>query len=599
MAEPTLIVEAAFAGGASTGLYLHLDDSARGLLDTAQLGPEDGVWEDITDYVHRVRIRRGATQLESPIPRYEAGTAVISLDNSDRRFDPTNLDGPYVSGGVTQVTPMRAVRVMAVWDGVTYHLYRGFADEWRIDYNGPNYSLCELFATDGTKVLANNDRTAVGAVGAGEDTGARISRILDSAEWSETDRIIATGDTTVQATTLADNSWTEILLTQDTEFGEVFFDPQGRVVFRNRHAVMEELRSTSAVARFGDNPDPDIETTINLADNPSMELGITGWGAGGTVPPTLSHSSAQARFGTDSLLITWGTGGVTPNAAYTTTTPVEVGRTYTVSCYVYVPTGSPDVILNFDAVFLVFGDAATAKDQWVRISVTSVALDTSLTVYVWPTSSPSAGQTCYVDGIQIEDGSTPTTYVDGDQASSEWDGAAHASTSRRLPELPYADVTLDYTDQTIANVARVTRVGGAEQVAEDTSSIELNLQHVFRRTDLSMQTDAVALDFANFIVYQAADPELRFSQLTIRPRRDEDQLFPQVLGREFGDRIRVIRRPPGGGTISREVFVRGVEHHIAPMDWTTTWSLQSATRWAFLILDHATLGTLDENALAY
>lgn len=596
MALPTLTVEAAFAGGASTGLYLHLDDTARGILDTAQLGPSDGVWEDITDYVHRVRIRRGATRVESPILRYEAGVCVIELDNSDRRFDPTNLDGPYVSGGVTQVTPMRAIRVMATWDGDTYHLFRGFADEWRIGYfYGDNYSICELYCTDGTKVLANNERSAVAAVGAGDDTGARVTRILDSADWPDADRVISTGDTTVQATTLEGAAWNEILLNQDTEFGEAYLDALGRVVFRNRQAVMENPRSISAMARFGDDPDQATETTINLDTNPSFESGITGWTAGGSVPPTLSHSSAQARFGTDSLLITWGTGGFLPLATHDVA--VEAGKTYTASCYVYVPTGSPGVVITL--AFVGFGGANAARDAWERIQYTFTATSTTATLQIWPTESPTAGQTCYVDGWQVEEGSSPTTYCDGAQASCEWDGTAHASTSRRLPELPYAGVTLDYDDSTIANVVKITRVGGAEQAVEDTTSKALNLTHTFTRTDLIMQTDGAAANFANFTLFQAKDPELRFSTLTIRPQRDEDNLFPQALGREFGDRIRIIRRPPGGGTISREVFIRGVEHVIAPMDWTTAWVLQSATKWAFMILDHATLGTLDSNALGY
>lgn len=68
----------------------------------------DGTWTDISSYLQRVEIRRGSTRVESPIVRYEAGTCVLTLDNSDRRFDPTNLTGPYTipadtpSSGVQQ-----------------------------------------------------------------------------------------------------------------------------------------------------------------------------------------------------------------------------------------------------------------------------------------------------------------------------------------------------------------------------------------------------------------------------------------------------------------------------------------------------------------
>jgi len=45
---------------------------------------------------------------------------------------------------------------------------------------------------------------------------------------------------------------TELLLVQDTELGELYVDAQGRVVFRNRQAMLTEARSTTSQAEFGD-----------------------------------------------------------------------------------------------------------------------------------------------------------------------------------------------------------------------------------------------------------------------------------------------------------------------------------------------------------
>jgi len=602
---PTVIVEAAFSGGASTGSYLQLDDLTRGKLDTATLGP-DTVWTDISAYVHRLAIDRGANRVESSILRSEAGTCTIDLNNSDRRFDPTNLSGPYVSAGVTQVTPMRAIRVRATWNGVTYDLFRGFADEWHIDYDPPRYSLCTLRCTDATKVLANYDRVAVGAVGGGEAAGARVTRILDSGSWSASDRSIATGDTTMQATTLEGPVWDELLLTQATDVGEIYIDGAGRVVYRNRQAAMEDPRSTGVQARFGDSPVPGVQTTINLVRNPSAEIDIVGWGAGGSAPPVPTQSSVRAMFGTKSVLYTWATNGLLPLASYIVT-GLEFGKTYTISVYVYVPTGSPGVFL-FLQTGLSFeegiGTGTNLKDQWVRLTKThtiSPATGSTWDIQLWPLQTPTSGDQLFVDGLQVELGGSANIYCDGDQASSEWDGVAHASTSRRLPELPYQDVEIEYDDTTIANYVRITAVGGTEQVVQDVTSQQLYLIHTHSRSDLIMETDAAALDYANLILYQSKDPELRFSTLDVIPHRDETALYPQVLGREFGDRIRIVRRPPGGGTIARDVFIRGVRHEVDKRSnaWGTRWTLQSATKYAFLTLDHGTLGKLDENALAY
>lgn len=422
---PSLVVEVAFEAGASTSTWLHLDDPTRGKLNTGTLGPAGDVWTNITDYVKSIDgISRGASRVAVPVIRYEAGTCTIRLDNSDRRFDPTNLSGPYVVSGQTQVTPMRAIRVRANWLTSTYDLFRGFADEWAISYNMPADSEVVLTASDAFKVLANRQRAAGGSVGAGEDSGARVNRILDSASWSATDRMVATGDTTLQATTLAGGVLDELQLVSDTEVGELYIDGSGRVIFRNRHAILQDSRSNTPQGTFGD--------------------------GGGS-------------------------------------------------------------------------------------------------------------------------------------------------------ELDYEDVRVAYDDSTLFNEVHATRNGGAEQIASDSASIALYLVRTHEATGLLMQDDATALMWAQYLVGLAGNPELRFSTVVIAPWEDPNNLWPQVLGREIGDRITVVRRPPGGGSaITRDAFIRGIRHDIGDeLEWRTTWTLESATRYAGFVLDSATQGQLDDDTLAY
>lgn len=426
MSFPTISVEVGFAVSPSVGIfgggsYLHLDDPFRGKLDSATLAP-DVVWTDVTEYLLRWSSRRGATRTAGPLLRYEAGTASFTVRDPDRRFDPTNTTGPYSSGGVSQVRPMRAVRIRATHEGITYDLFRGYTDGNPVTYRGPEYAEVTFSCTDAVKVLSSDDRAALGTpIGAGEDSGARATRILDAIGWSTSDRVIAVGDSTLQGTTMDGSAWAELLLTQDSEGGEVYVDEAGRVVFRNRLAQLTETRSTVSQGTFGD---------------------IAG-------------------------------------------------------------------------------------------------------------------------------------------------------------ELPYEDVRLAYDDTAIVNLAQIARVGGIQQTSEDTLSRQDYLTHTHERTDLLLQTDSATKDYADWITYRFKDPELRFDSLVIDPRVDETALFPQVLGRQFGDRITVNRRPPGTGTISRDVFIRGVSHEYTSSTWKTTWNLQSAARYQFLVLDHATLGALDANALAY
>lgn len=423
---PTLIFEVGFTAGPSTGLSLHLGDSARGILDTNTLAAAD-VLQDVAAYVHEFSTARTSNRVAGPVLRYEAGTLTAQLNNTDRRFDPTNLAGPYVAGGVTQVTPMRIIQVRAAWAGTGYSVWRGFADSWLPGYiKGDAYSSVALTATDGFKVLGAYNRPPVAAAGTGELTGARVSRILDSAAWPVPDRVIDTGQTTFQSTTLEGDALAELQLVSDTEIGEVYLDSAGRVTFRDRWAVLTETRSNTSQATFGDD----------------------------------------------------------------------------------IPGG----------------------------------------------------------------------------------------------ELPYFEIEPSYDDEQMVNLARITRVGGTEQLAQDATSQQNYLTHAYERSDLLMQSDSVAADHANGIVYLSKDPEYRFEALTINPLTDPDDLFPQVLGREIGDRITVRRRPPGGGaTIEREVLIRGINHDVdfRQGTWMTTWQLQAASKASFFVLNHATLGKLNNNALAF
>lgn len=400
-----------------------MDSATKGLVDTGTLAAE--VWTDVTAYCRGLSIRRGASRAEGPVLRFEAGSCSLTLDNSDRRFDPTHLTGPYVRAGVTDVKPMRGVRVTAVFDGTTYPLFKGYADGWDISYDEPSYSTCVLSATDATKVLSNFDRIALGtAVGAGELSGARVNRVLDSAAWpSGLDyRDVDAGKSTLQGTTLDRSAWEELAKVQDSEIGQVYIDAAGRVVFRDRHAPMTDPKSLSVQGAFGD----------------------------------------------------------------------------------------------------------------------------------------AAGQ------------------------------------------LPFVSAVVAYDDTTINNLVRVSNVGGTQQTAQDATSQAQYLVHTYDRTDLILQSDAIAADYAAFVLYQTKDPELRFTSLSVNARDNDDALFPQVLGRDFGDKISLTRVPPGGGTVSRESFIVGVQHEVTgPGEWVTTWALQSTSNWSFMVLDHSTLGVLDANAIAF
>ena len=167
------------------------------------------------------------------------------------------LDGRGAIPAVTGLDAMVPVRVRATWAGVTYPLFSGFADSWQPE-DGKNYAgryaEATVAATDGQKVLNGITLPATGAVGAGEDSGARVTRVLDAAGWytGTLYRQVATGDSAVQATTLGDTAWNLMQAAADAEVGELFVNGAGQVVFRNRRAILTDARSNTPQAVFGD-----------------------------------------------------------------------------------------------------------------------------------------------------------------------------------------------------------------------------------------------------------------------------------------------------------------------------------------------------------
>ena len=256
---PQIIVEAGFASDKPVqgGTSLILNDATLGKLDTATLGTSI-TWTNISPWVISFTVTRPSTRLQGPLWNYQASTVSILLDNSDGRFDPDNLAGPYMAAGVTQLVPMVPARVRANFGPVAYSLYSGFADGWipgQVTYEG-GYAEITLPATDAFKVLAGITLAPVSAEGTGADTGARVRDILARAGWyTSADRnVISTGNSLLQGTTLGSDALSLMRVAVDSEIGQLYVNGSGAVTFRARRDLLTDARSNTVQAVFGDLP---------------------------------------------------------------------------------------------------------------------------------------------------------------------------------------------------------------------------------------------------------------------------------------------------------------------------------------------------------
>ena len=150
-------------------------------------------------------------------------------------------------------------------------------------------------------------------------------------------------------------------------------------------------------------------TPKNWVPNPTFETDILGWEPGGSVPPSLARSTVVFFDGIASLQITWGTGGLFPQAA-TLILGLRPGTTYTASAWLRVPSaqGGPPIKLAIGGVTV--GSPTSALDTWQRRTVTFTATSFAHSLQVWPDSAPTAGGVGRVDDVQVEEGTAATTF---------------------------------------------------------------------------------------------------------------------------------------------------------------------------------------------
>lgn len=142
-------------------------------------------------------------------------------------------------------------------------------------------------------------------------------------------------------------------------------------------------------------------------------------------------------------------------------------------------------------------------------------------------------------------------------------------------ELAYNDIGAEFNGDLLSNIAAFSRVGGAVQQSADDTSRALYLDKRTSRTDLVCETDTQVKTLADLWLQRFKDPEYRITQVRVLPRYAPTTLFPAVLGREVRDLVRVVKRPPGGYTITQDVFVSGIDFEITDDNFVAVLTLSS------------------------
>jgi hypothetical protein len=174
---------------------------------------------------------------------------------------------------------------------------------------------------------------------------------------------------------------------------------------------------------------------------------------------------------------------------------------------------------------------------------------------------------------------TPTVFTD--------DGSAG---------LLYFDAAWVLNDVLVYNQANVTRSGGATQQASNAASISKYFLHSYTQNDLLMETDAVALDYAQAYVASRAETSVRCDAIVLDLYTENyDAGIAAALGLDYFDPITVTTTQPGSSSLTKTLQIFGVAMNINPNRWRVTFTTLEPIIDGF-ILDYS---ALDSGVLSY
>jgi hypothetical protein len=165
--------------------------------------------------------------------------------------------------------------------------------------------------------------------------------------------------------------------------------------------------------------------------------------------------------------------------------------------------------------------------------------------------------------------------------------------------IEYHDVAWILNDVLVFNKATITRLSGSPQVALNQASIDKYFLHSYFLDGLLMQTDAVALDYAQAYVASRAETSIRCDAIVLdlyAPNYNTGIIA--ALDLDFFDPITVKTTQPGGSVLEKTLQIFGVSMAITPNSWKTTFTTLEPVIDAF-ILDNNIYGTLGYNVLSY
>ena len=229
------------AGG--VGDFFTLNDPVQGVLSggtvTSEFPLAGDILQDVTEDVRTVSVRRGRSRA---LERFDAGNAVVSLRNDERKFDPAA--GTAITPFGASMRPRKQVVITTNGRSVL----TGVVEDWDLLYSLQGDHVASVSVTDEFAVLANQILPPFALTT--ESAGDRVEAVLDrpSVAWPMARRDISVGKSTL-GTAVIEPDTTVLDYLQQVELSEpgaLFIARDGRIVFRGRDDFQQDTDFTFA-----------------------------------------------------------------------------------------------------------------------------------------------------------------------------------------------------------------------------------------------------------------------------------------------------------------------------------------------------------------
>jgi hypothetical protein len=241
MPLPVLNISLNFSSGATFGNPFTIGDPVNGVLGVGLLSDQTtpSLVVDLTDITRSIKINRGRNIGRDT---YEAGTCSVRIYDQNGRFNPQNTSSDLYG----YLTPLRKLRISAEYNGLDYYLFSGYTTDYVYTYDqAENVSYVDINAADAFRLFAMATVSTVTGQAAGQDTGTRIEKILDTVSFPTSMRDISIGNSLTQADPATNRTALAAIQNAETsEQGAFYVSTEGNAVFFNRYETISSAGNT-------------------------------------------------------------------------------------------------------------------------------------------------------------------------------------------------------------------------------------------------------------------------------------------------------------------------------------------------------------------